>query len=80
MFRNILGLCACAILLLAGACSEPDRRQGPLVLAAASLQEALTEAADAWTAQGHAAPVLSFAGTSSLARQIKAGAPADIFI
>lgn len=80
MIRYILGLCACTFLLLAGACSGPDKREGPLVLAAASLQDALTEAADAWTAKGHARPVLSFAGTSALARQIKAGAPADIFI
>jgi len=50
------------------------------VLAAASLQEAMEYVADAWEAQGHPRPVLSFAGTSSLARQIEAGAPADIFI
>ena len=28
--------------------------RGPLILAAASLQESLTDAADAWAAQGHA--------------------------
>ena len=54
--------------------------RGPLILAAASLQESLTDAADAWAAQGHARPVLSFAGSSALARQIMAGAPADLFI
>lgn len=54
---------------------------GPLVLAAASLREALTEAAHVWAlAQSRAEPVLSFAGSSALARQILAGAPADIFI
>lgn len=52
----------------------------PLVLAAASLQESLNAAADAWAARRHERPVLSFAGSSSLARQIEAGAPADIFI
>lgn len=51
-----------------------------MVLAAASLQEALEEVADSWQAQGHARPILSFAGTSSLARQVEAGAPADIFV
>ena len=54
--------------------------RGPLLLAAASMQEAMTAAADAWTAQGHDRPVLSFAASSALARQIKAGAPADLFL
>ncbi|MDZ3830452.1 MAG: molybdate ABC transporter substrate-binding protein [Sphingopyxis sp.] len=54
--------------------------RGPLVLAAASLQESLSEAADVWAARGHARPVLSFAGSSALARQILAGAPADLFV
>lgn len=54
--------------------------RGPLVLAAASLQEALSDAARAWAARRHAAPVLSFASSSVLARQIEAGAPADLFI
>ncbi|MBK5264915.1 MAG: molybdate ABC transporter substrate-binding protein [Alphaproteobacteria bacterium] len=52
----------------------------PLVLAAASLQESLTAAAAAWVAKGHEKPVLSFAASSALARQIEAGAAADIFI
>jgi molybdate transport system substrate-binding protein len=52
----------------------------PLVLAAASLQESLTAVADAWSRQHHARPVLSFAASSSLARQIVAGAPADLFL
>ena len=60
--------------------SEPRNDKGPVVLAAASLQDGLQAAADAWTAQGHAKPVLSFAGTSALARQIESGAPADVFI
>lgn len=54
--------------------------QGPVVLAAASLQEALEDAARAWTDEGHAKPVLSFAGSSALARQVEAGAPADLFL
>lgn len=56
------------------------RERGPVVLAAASLQESLTEAADAWAAKGHARPTLSFAASSALARQVMAGAPADLFL
>lgn len=54
--------------------------RGPLVLAAASLQESLSAAADAWARKGHPRPVISFAGSSALARQIASGAPADLFI
>lgn len=50
-----------------------------MVLAAASLQEAMSAAGDAWTARGHARPTFSFAASSALARQIEAGAPADLF-
>ena len=80
-FRKIL-LCALACLFassLLSACGTAEER-GPVVLAAASLQESLEEVADAWAAQGHARPVLSFAGTPSLARQVEAGAPADLIL
>ncbi|WP_374593874.1 molybdate ABC transporter substrate-binding protein [Sphingosinicella sp.] len=71
-----------SLVLLALLGALPARAQGapPVVLAAASLQEALGEAADAWAKQRHPRPVLSFAGSSALARQIEAGAPADLFI
>lgn len=55
-------------------------QRGPLVLAAASLQESLTAAADAWARLGRARPVLSFAASSALARQVAAGAAADLFV
>jgi molybdate transport system substrate-binding protein len=54
--------------------------RAPLVLAAASLQESMTAAASAWAAKGHARPVCSFAASSALARQIAAGAAADLFV
>lgn len=51
-----------------------------LVFAAASLTHALNRIGDSWTTEtGHQA-VMSFAGSSALARQIQRGAPADIFI
>lgn len=68
-----------AALLAAGAAGAQSAMKPPLVLAAASLQESMTAAADAWAAQGHPKPVVSFAGSSALARQIEAGAPADLF-
>jgi molybdate transport system substrate-binding protein len=51
-----------------------------VVLAASSLQEALQAEADAWARQDHPHPVLSFAASSALARQIESGAPADRFV
>jgi molybdate transport system substrate-binding protein len=67
-------------LLLSATPPTHARDVGPVVLAAASLQESLTDAANVWTARKHPHPVISFAGSSALARQIGAGAPADIFI
>nr|WP_170005721.1 molybdate ABC transporter substrate-binding protein [Pseudopontixanthobacter vadosimaris] len=69
-----------ACLLILQACAPDPESRGPVVLAASSLQGSLEEAADLWTAQGHAPPVLSFASSSALARQIEQGAPADLFI
>ena len=56
------------------------QQKGPLVLAAASLQEAMTDAAKAWAGQRYAQPVIAFGASSALARQVEAGAPADLFV
>lgn len=69
-----------ALIALILAPSAMAQERGPVVLAAASLQESLTEAANVWAARGHAKPVLSFAASSALARQVIAGAPADLFL
>lgn len=70
-----------ACLWLAASCMPAMAApRPPLVLAAASLQESLTEAANAWAAAGHPRPVLSFAASSALARQVASGAPADLFL
>lgn len=58
----------------------PAQTPAPLVLAAASLQESMTAAADAWAKKGHVKPVISFAASSALARQVESGAPADLFV
>ncbi|WP_395395174.1 molybdate ABC transporter substrate-binding protein [Novosphingobium sp. BL-8A] len=70
------------ILLLLASLWTPAfaQSEGPLVLAAASLQEAMNAAADGWAAKGHPRPKISFAASSALARQIEAGAPADVFV
>ncbi len=84
MLRNCLSAAHFSLSLLIAAtlaaCGSPTNQRAPLVLAASSLQEALSAVADAWTADGHARPVIAFAASSSLARQIENGAPADIFL
>lgn len=74
MFKRLLPSVAAMLLALpAGA--------GPLVIfAAASLQGPLDEAVAGWEAETGGEAVVSYAGTSALARQIDAGAPADLFI
>ena len=51
-----------------------------MVLAASSLQESLSEAAARYAGDGRPQPVLSFAGTSSLARQVESRVSAQIII
>ncbi|HZQ00040.1 MAG TPA: molybdate ABC transporter substrate-binding protein [Reyranella sp.] len=54
---------------------------GPVVFAAASLKNALDEVAADWVrATGRPAPKISYAASSTLAKQIEQGAPADLFI
>ncbi|MGA1179248.1 MAG: molybdate ABC transporter substrate-binding protein [Marivivens sp.] len=74
MFKRLLPSVAAMLLALpAGA--------GPLVIfAAASLQGPLDEAVAGWEAETGGEAVISYAGTSALARQIDAGAPADLVI
>lgn len=75
LLAKLAALLAACMPLAAAAPPRP-----PLVLAAASLQESMTAAADAWAKQGHPRPVISFAASSALARQVIAGAPADLFV
>jgi len=80
MLRS-LGKAVLAIAMtLAFATPALAHSNGPLVLAAASLQESLNAAADGWAHKGHPRPVTSFAASSALARQVEAGSPADLFI
>lgn len=64
---------------LAGA-GLPVRAETATVFAAASLKTALDELADSYAKVTGHSMIVSFAGSSALARQIQNGAPADIFI
>jgi molybdate transport system substrate-binding protein len=55
------------------------RAQALTVFAAASLTDAMGDISGLWTKAGHAAARLSFASSSTLARQIEQGAPANVF-
>ncbi len=72
-------LAAIALLGCASLAGAAPPTSATVVLAAASLRESMTAAADAWAARGHPRPVVSFAASSALARQAEAGAPADLF-
>ncbi|MDP3256587.1 MAG: molybdate ABC transporter substrate-binding protein [Bosea sp. (in: a-proteobacteria)] len=52
-----------------------------VIFAAASLKNALDEAAAGWAREtGKPAPKISYAASSALAKQLEAGAPADLFL
>lgn len=68
------------LLLLALLLAPPPALARELtVFAAASLTESLRDVAALWAAAGHPKPRLSFGASSTLARQIEQGAPADLF-
>ncbi len=67
------------LLALAVLCG-PARAADVTVFAAASLGDALSEAAEAWTVETGHDVTIAPAGSSALARQIAAGAPADVVI
>ncbi|MEZ5829226.1 MAG: molybdate ABC transporter substrate-binding protein [Hyphomicrobiales bacterium] len=68
-----------AILVVATAHGLTAER-GPTVFAAASLKTALDAIAEDWRRETGANPVISYAATSALAKQIEQGAEADVFI
>ena len=68
-----LVLAVCLLLPLAAQAQELT------VFAAASLTDALKDISALWQKDGHAAPRLSFGSSSTLARQVEQGAPANLF-
>ncbi len=81
MFSRRLVLTFAGIAVLGRASFRPAFAQDPplTVFAAASLTEALQAIGALWAASGQPAPRFSFASSSTLARQIEAGAPANVF-
>lgn len=69
-----------ASLLLAFALAGPALAEQPVrVFAAASLTNALNDIGAEWEKAGHPKPSLAYAASSALAKQVEAGAPADVF-
>jgi molybdate transport system substrate-binding protein len=73
---HFAGILALGILLLPGAAAADT----VTVFAAASLKDALDEGARVYPAKAGDRIVVSYAASSALAKQIEAGAPADLFI
>ena len=77
--RSLWATAALAIgLTLAG--MSPSRAADLTVFAAASLKEALDEQVSRFQAETGGKTVVSYGGSNALARQIEAGAPADVFM
>jgi molybdate transport system substrate-binding protein len=77
--RRLL-LIACLLLApLSARAQQAGGDQPVTVFAAASLTDAMKDVDAAWQKAGHKPLVLSFAASSTLARQIENGAPANIF-
>jgi len=70
--RFLLALCLLLMPLVA-------RAQELTVFAAASLTDAMKDISAQWTQDGHPALRMSFGSSSTLARQIEQGAPANLF-
>ncbi len=73
----------CAALMLLCAIATPALAQtkpGPVIFAAASMKTALDQIAAAWQAKTGETLAISYASSGVLAKQIEAGAPADLFV
>jgi molybdate transport system substrate-binding protein len=67
-------------MFVAGPAAFAQAASSVTVFAAASLKNALDEAVGAYAQRGGVKVTVSYAASSALARQIEAGAPADLFI
>ena len=78
-YRMRRWLAAIAIVFAGTTAAAAQEAKAILVYGAASLANALDELSQAYTAQSHVPVKGSYAASSLLARQIEAGAPADVF-
>ena len=76
MYARLFPIIAVLAALLAPAAAASDLT----VFAAASMREAMERIASGFEEETGTKVVFSFAGTGALARQIEAGAPADLFV
>jgi len=76
---TVAGVALCLTALPVAAPARAATAGAPLVFAAASLTDVLTDIAASYQAARGAEVRLSFGASSQLARQIEAGAPADAF-
>jgi len=72
----LLGLLLSGFALVGGASAQS---RDVLVFAAASLKNALDDAGSAWMRETGKRVTISYAASNALAKQIEAGAPADVF-
>jgi molybdate transport system substrate-binding protein len=79
MSRTLLGLGLLCVTMSASPAADAQQRQ-ILVFAAASLTDAMEEASAAYERTAPVTVKSSFDSSSVLARQIEAGAPADVFV
>lgn len=74
-FRTVAGLLLCTFTYVASSAEQPL-----IIFAAASLKNVLDDVAQTFENSINTKITISYAGSSTLARQIQLGAPADIFV
>jgi len=74
-----IGILLLALIFAAPLLGQPARASDITVFAAASLKNALDDAVNHYETKTGVKVVVSYAASSALAKQIEAGAPADIF-
>ena len=80
--RSILSGIAASLVAIAAGLRRPARAEGKdiIVFAAASLKNVLDDINEAWGRGSGKRATISYAASSTLAKQIENGAPADLFI